>query len=111
MPRYRGLLDDRLGAAAERLDANGASAREVVRVGFELLWTAVLSEAEWDAYEGASYRAVVAYAADHPDDPEAQAIRSRAEAWYQGYWRYGRDTLAFGVHGFVRPRRTLTLVR
>jgi SAM-dependent methyltransferase len=109
--RYKGLLGDRLGIAAERLDGNGAAARAVVRAGFELLWTAILSEAEWDAYEGASYRAVIAYASQHPEDPEAASLRQRAEAWYQGYWSDGRDTLAFGVHGFIRPRRTLSLVK
>jgi len=109
--RYRGLLGDRLGVAAERLDGNGAAARAVVRAGFELLWTAILSEAEWDAYEGASYRAITAYASQHPEDPDALMLRQRAEAWYQGYWNGGRDTLAFGVHGFVRPRRQLALVK
>jgi SAM-dependent methyltransferase len=109
--RYRGLLSDRLGVAAERLDGNGAAARAVVGAGFELLWTAILSEAEWDAYEGASYRAIAAYASQHAGDPEAASLRARAEAWYQGYWSDGRDTLAFGVHGFVRPKRTLALVK
>jgi cyclopropane fatty-acyl-phospholipid synthase-like methyltransferase len=103
---YRGVL----GEAAEHLRPTGVYARSVVGSGFELLVTAVCSECEWDAYESASYRAHLRYAAEHPDDPGAAAIRERAEAWYQAYWKYGRDTLGYAFHLFRRPRLALQAV-
>lgn len=105
-PGYRGVL----GEAAERLQPTGVYAHRVVGSGFELLVTAVCSEFEWDAYESAAYRAHVRYAAEHPDDPGADAMRARAEAWYQAYWKYGRDTLGYAFHLFRRPRGALQVV-
>lgn len=103
---YRGVL----GEAVEHLQPTGVYARSVVGSGFELMVTAVCSESEWDAYESASYRAHVRYAAEHPDDPGAHAIRERAEAWYQAYWKYGRETLGYAFHLFRRPRAALRVV-
>jgi cyclopropane fatty-acyl-phospholipid synthase-like methyltransferase len=99
-PRYRALL----GAAGADLRMTGVSARSVVRAGFELLVTAVCSESEWDAHESASYRATLEYAANRVAEPEARALRERADARYQAYWKYGRDTLGFAFHAFRKPR-------
>ncbi|HXQ30716.1 MAG TPA: class I SAM-dependent methyltransferase [Steroidobacteraceae bacterium] len=99
-PSYRVLL----GEAGMRLRMTGASASSVVGAGFELLVAAVCSESEWDAHESAAYRATLNYAASRHDEFEAKALRARADAWYQAYWRYGRDTLGFAFHAFRKPR-------
>jgi SAM-dependent methyltransferase len=99
-----------LGAAAEHLRPSGVYARSVVGSGFELMVTAVCSESEWDAYESAAYRAQVRYASAHPDEPGIDGLRERADAWYQAYWKYGRDTLGYAFHLFRRPRAVLRAV-
>jgi SAM-dependent methyltransferase len=106
--KYVDLLVERLGALARGPGSTGAPT--VVRAGFELHFTMVLGEAEWDAYESASYRALLRYAALHPTDPDAAVIRARAEATYHGYWQHGRDSLGFALHCFGRARRTLAVV-
>jgi cyclopropane fatty-acyl-phospholipid synthase-like methyltransferase len=103
-PVYRALL----GAAGEGLRLPGVSARTIVAAGFELTLTAVLSESEWDAHESAAYRASLRRAALDADD--GQALRERAERWYQAYWRHGRDTLGYALHAFRKPRHALTVV-
>jgi len=105
-PGYRELL----GSAGEGLRMPGASARAVVAAGFELTLTAVLSETEWDAHESAAYRACLRQAARAADAGAAAALRERAERWYQGYWRHGRDTLGYALHAFRKPRHALYAV-
>ncbi len=105
-PVYRELL----GSAGEALRMPGASARAVVAAGFELTLTAVLSETEWDAHESAAYRACLRQAALAADAGAAAALRERAERWYQGYWRHGRDTLGYALHAFRKPRHVLYAV-
>jgi SAM-dependent methyltransferase len=105
---YFELIAPRLPPGAEA--PGGAIAQTVVRAGFELLSTMVLAEAEWDAYESASYRALIDYAEAHAGDPEARDIRARAEACYHGYWQHGREVLGFMLHCFARARRPLAVV-
>jgi hypothetical protein len=105
-PLYRELL----GAAGEALPMPGVSARAVVAAGFELTLTAVLSETEWDAHESAAYRTSLRQAALSADAGAAAALRERAERWYQGYWRHGRDTLGYALHAFRKPRHALRVV-
>ena len=105
-PLYRELL----GAAGDGLPLPGASARAVVATGFELTLTAVFSETEWDAHESALYRTSLRHAATEADRGAARELRDRAERWYQGYWRHGRDTLGYALHAFRKPGRALHLV-
>jgi cyclopropane fatty-acyl-phospholipid synthase-like methyltransferase len=105
-PAYRALL----GYVGEDLQMPGVSARAVVGAGFELTLTAVLSESEWDAHESAAYRASLRQAALSADAGAAAALRQRAERWYQGYWRHGRDTLGYALHAFRKPRQPLHVV-
>jgi cyclopropane fatty-acyl-phospholipid synthase-like methyltransferase len=105
-PGYHAVL----GTAAQTLLMRGAAARAFVDAGFELLVTAICSESEWDAHETARYRASLRYSAARPDDAGAAALRERAEAWYQAYWTYGRDTLGYSFHAFRKPRQPLRAI-
>jgi SAM-dependent methyltransferase len=86
------------------IEAYGESARAMVNGGFELLATMVLGEGEWDEYVGAQHRALLSFAEQHPEDPDAVALRERAESAYQVYWRHGRDTIGFAIHILRKPR-------
>jgi cyclopropane fatty-acyl-phospholipid synthase-like methyltransferase len=63
-------------------------------------WRSTLEE--WDAYEGLYARTVEQYLAAHPDDPDAVEMRERIRRWNDGYHRWGRGALGFGVYLFVR---------
>lgn len=58
------------------------------------------SVADWDRYEDLYAATARAWADAHSGDPEAPAVRARADAWRDGYRRWGRDTLGFGLYLF-----------
>lgn len=61
------------------------------------------SVAEWDEYEGLYASTVERFAAEHPDDPDHDAMLARIRPWREGFLTWGRDTLGFGVYGFEKP--------
>jgi cyclopropane fatty-acyl-phospholipid synthase-like methyltransferase len=105
-PGYRDLFD----LPAARVASIGANASSAVNAGFDQKLTALASESEWDNFENAYYRACLSFAEVHRDDTDSSAIRDRAHARYQAYWRYGRDCLGFGFHIFRKPAHRMTLV-
>ena len=60
------------------------------------------SVADWDRYEGLYARTVEEYVVGHPEDPDATEMRERIRAWREGYTRWGRDSLGFGLYLFRR---------
>jgi ubiquinone/menaquinone biosynthesis C-methylase UbiE len=71
--------------------------------GLTPLYAAVSSDQEWDEYAWRYASAVEAYAAAHPDAPEAAVMRARIAGWRQLYLAEGRDTLGFGLYLFAKP--------
>lgn len=70
--------------------------------GWSLIWSTVTSDSEWDRYEGLYRLGMARYLAENPDDPDAIAFRRRSETWYDGYLRWGRDTMGFASYLFER---------
>ena len=60
---------------------------------------------EWDEYEWKYSRSIERYALEQPGDPDVPAMLERIRRWRDGYLRWGRDTLGFGVYLFHRPVR------
>lgn len=58
---------------------------------------------EWDDYEGRYAANVERHAAAHPDDPDRDAMLERIRRWHDGYRRWGRETLGFGLYLMRRP--------
>ena len=58
------------------------------------------SREEWERYEGAYAANVERYAAANPADPEVPAMLARIRPWREGYLRWGRTTLGFGLYLF-----------
>ena len=71
--------------------------------GLTPLYATVSSDQDWDEYAWRYCSAVEAYAADHPDDPAAGAMRQRIAAWRRLYLAEGRDGLGFGLYLFGKP--------
>jgi hypothetical protein len=63
----------------------------------------VASPDEWDEYEWKYSRSIERYALEQPQDPDVPAMLERIRRWRDGYLRWGRDTLGFGVYLFHRP--------
>jgi len=70
--------------------------------GLESRCACVSSEDDWDRYEDLYARTVEQYVAEHPDDPDAPAMRDRIRRWRETYLGWGRDTLGFGLYLFRR---------
>lgn len=68
--------------------------------GLTPLYAAVSSDQDWDEYAWRYSTAVETYAAERPDDAEAQAMRARIKGWRRVYLAEGRDVLGFGLYLF-----------
>ena len=63
-------------------------------------WTSSVDE--WDEFEWGYQRIVERRARDSPDDTTAHERLERRREWMDGYLRWGRDTLGYGVYLFER---------
>jgi SAM-dependent methyltransferase len=97
-PDYLDLLELEVG---DLLD-HPRNVRAGEEAGLVPICTAVSTEDEWDRYEQLHVRAVLRYADEHPEDPEAEAMRIRMRRWLEGYEHWGRDTLGFGLYVFQK---------
>ena len=68
--------------------------------GLVPLYAAVSSDQDWDEYAWRYSTAVETYAAAHPDDAEAQAMRARITGWRRLYLAEGRRVMGFGLYLF-----------
>ena len=59
---------------------------------------------DWDRYEELYADSVERFVAAHPDDPDADAMRTRIRRWRGIYATWGRETLGFGLYVFRRER-------
>jgi SAM-dependent methyltransferase len=75
-----------------------------IDVGLVPLQASVASADEWDDYEWKYSASIERYAIEQPDDPDVPAMLSRIRRWRDGYLRWGRDTLGFGLYLFHRPK-------
>ena len=67
------------------------------------LYAAVSADQDWDEYAWRYSTAVEVYAAERPDDAEAQAMRARIQGWRRLYLAEGRRVMGFGLYLFGRP--------
>jgi ubiquinone/menaquinone biosynthesis C-methylase UbiE len=97
-PGYLALL----GAKREELYDHAGNVAIGLEAGLMPLFSRESTVHEWDAYEGLYARTMEEYLEAHPDDPDADALRLRLQTWQDGYRRWGRDTLGFGVYVFQK---------
>lgn len=97
-PGYLAVLD----GAEDEFTTHAGNAAVGVEQGLMQRFAIESSEEEWDAYEGLYSETVERFAAEHPDDPDHDAMLARIRPWRQAYLTWGRATLGFGVYGFGR---------
>ena len=74
-----------------------------IDAGLVPLHASVASADDWDDYEWKYSASIERYASEQPDDPDVPAMLARIRCWREGYLRWGRDTLGFGLYLFHRP--------
>ena len=67
------------------------------------LYAMVSSEDEWDHFEWSHQRKIRRLAEANPNDPTLAARLADARRWREGYLRWGRSTMGFGVYLFRTP--------
>ena len=78
------------------------TAERFTRAGFELVEMVLANPDGWDRYVAPHWWAADAWARDHPDDPDAAAVRAFAATERAGHLAYGRRYLGWGVF-VLRP--------
>jgi cyclopropane fatty-acyl-phospholipid synthase-like methyltransferase len=71
--------------------------------GLALLYALVSNQDDWDRYEGLQTRAAELYAAEHPEDPDADDLLRQRRAFDAVYLRWARDTLNWAIYLFRAP--------
>lgn len=89
-----------IGAEADEMGSHWENVETAQARGLTVLWTAVSSDAAWDRYEGRYRLAMARHLEGNPGDPEHDAFRRRSEHWYEGYLRWGRETMGFALYLF-----------
>ena len=91
---------ERLGTAPDELTTHEGNVAAGVAQGLETRGAWPSSESDWDRYEDLYAHTAEQYVAEHPDDPDAPAMRDRIRRWRETYRTWGRDTLGFGLYLF-----------
>jgi SAM-dependent methyltransferase len=67
------------------------------------LYATVGNDDEWDHFEWSHQLKVRRLAEANPDDPTSADRLTRARQWREGYLRWGRSTMGFGMYLFRAP--------
>lgn len=97
--RYRALLGEPAGIYHDHA-GNIAVAEQQ---GLVPLYAMVSNEDEWDDFEWGHRQRFELAAWQRPDDPDTQLRLQESRDWRDGYLRWGRDTMGFGLYIFLRP--------
>ena len=100
-PEYLTLIGEPVGIYRDH--AGNISFAE--QHGLVPLYAAVSSDDEWDDFEWRHYLKVQYEAEANPDDPALAARLTRSRQWRDGYLRWGRSTMGFGLYLFRVPRK------
>jgi SAM-dependent methyltransferase len=71
--------------------------------GLVALYAAVSSDDEWDDFEWRHYMKVRCDAEANPDNQTLATKLNRSCLWRDGYLRWGRSTMGFGLYLFRMP--------
>lgn len=91
---------EHIGARADEMGSHWENVEIAQAQGLSPLWTAVSSDAAWDRYEGLYRLSMAGHLERNPDDPEHDAFSRRSEDWYEGYLKWGRETMGFALYLF-----------
>ena len=87
-----------LGATRDELRTHDENIRALSAAGLDVTWHTVATSADWAEYEWCYLWNVERFANDNPNDPDRDAMLSRARAWHEIVQKWGRFTLGFGLY-------------
>jgi SAM-dependent methyltransferase len=87
-----------LGARPDELQTHAANQDAALAAGWRVDHAVESTPEEFDAYEDSYAASMHRWLAARPQDPDAPAFRARIERWQDGYRRWGRETLGFGLY-------------
>ena len=89
-----------LKMSENELSTHGGNQLRACAEGFDLVDCSECSQEEWDAYEHQYAQNVEDFVSANQHDPDAAAMLQRIRPWQDAYYRWGRDTLGFGLYLF-----------
>jgi len=96
---------DFLEAIGEERSAYGTHYQNVKigqELGFNLVYTLVSNQDDWDRYEGLQWYAAEQWASEHPDDPDVEEVLKRVRANKENYLKWGRETFGWSIYVFKK---------
>ena len=95
---YLELIGDPVGTYRDNA-TNIAIAEET---GLRVVYATVSNEDEWDHFEWSHQLELERKRRENPDDPALAERLKRSRAWRDGYLRWGRTTMGFGIYLFTK---------
>ncbi|HVZ93569.1 MAG TPA: class I SAM-dependent methyltransferase [Phycisphaerales bacterium] len=92
-----------LGGDESEMTSHAANVERAIALGLVPIFATTAGAEEWDDYEWTYSATVEDFVREHPDDPDTVAMLARIRPWRDGYLRWGRDTLGFGLYLFRNP--------
>lgn len=92
-----------LGSTAAVYGLHADYVRAGEAAGLTPVFATTATEQDFDAYSWRYTRALEDHLREHPDDPDAQAIKFRAYGWRSLYIAEGREAMGFGLYAFRKP--------
>ena len=92
-----------LGAKADEMTEHDGNVAAIVKAKLVPLYSVAANQDEFDHYEGMYARAVEMHLREKPDDPDAEAMAERIRKWRDAYFKWGRETLGFGMYLALKP--------
>jgi SAM-dependent methyltransferase len=94
------ILRGLIGPTAGFYQSHAASVEAGGAAGLRPIYATTASDQEWDEYAWRYATAVEDHLRDHPDDPDAAALRGRVQAWRALYLHQARGVMGFGLYLF-----------
>ena len=99
---YLKLIGDPVGIYRD----HGGNISFAEQCGLLPLYAMVSSEDEWDHFEWSHQQKIRRLAETNPKDARFAERLARARQWRDGYLRWGRSTMGFGIYLFRTPEAT-----
>ena len=86
-----------LGIGKDDFASLSVTLDRIESAGCELVEMVLANHDSWDRYEAAQWWTIRQWLLDHPDDPDADALREFVEKGRRSYLDYGRRYFSWGV--------------
>ena len=86
------------GGTPDELTSHDSNVRIMMEAGFTPTYASTASIDEFDHYEWRYSRGIEHFVRDNPSDPDAHAMLEKSRKWRDGYLKWGRETMGFGLY-------------